>query len=224
MGFGMEYSANGKRAPGRRAVFLDRDGTLVYPRHDPANPDELVVPETVIPPLRALQQAGFLLVLVTNQSCVACGHMTEDDLAVVHAELAERLNRDDVRLDAVYYCPHHPDGTIPRYAVDCDCRKPAPGMFLQAGADLCIDLSRSWCIGDILDDIEAGRRAGCRTVLVDLGTESLPADPRRSPDFVAADTEHALRIILVREGLMDPIVLDHRPNSWRWQTILSEAH
>lgn len=219
----MEYTVQTVPQHRNRAIFLDRDGTLVYPRHYPRKPEELVICEGVVGPLRRLQRAGFMVVLITNQAGVAKGHLTEADLARMHASLAGRLELAGVHLDAVYYCPHHAHGIVPEYSVSCDCRKPAPGMLLRAAADYSIDLVHSWFIGDILDDIEAGRRAGCRTVLVDLGTESLPSSPIRQPEFVARDTAHALRIIAMRERLGDRFEAETIPNSWRWRPILSEV-
>ncbi len=192
------------------AIFLDRDGTLVYPRHYPLRPRDLVLYQNVGPELRRLQRAGFRLVLVTNQSGLARGYFREEDLARMHAHLARQLARHDVRLDGLYYCPHHPDGIVERLSVACNCRKPRPGMILQAASDLGLDLGRSWLIGDILDDIEAGNRSGCRTVLVDLGTEHLPDDPVRRPDFVARDTQHALRIVAACTGLVSAVDLSYQ--------------
>lgn len=198
----------------RRAIFLDRDGTLVHPRHYPSRPEHLRLYEGIGPELRRLQAAGFRLVVVTNQSGIARGYFTEDDLRRMHKHLTASLDRAGVRLDAIYYCPHHPDGTIPEFARRCDCRKPAPGMLWRAAHDLGVDPAHSWLVGDVLDDVEAGRRAGCRTVLVDLATESPPITPRRRPDFVARDTLHALRIISAVEGLTAAPELDYRPLGW----------
>ncbi|MFN8472460.1 MAG: HAD family hydrolase [Anaerolineae bacterium] len=184
-----------------RAVFLDRDGTLVHPRHYPTRPQELVLYDGIIPYLWRLQRAGFKLVVVTNQSGLARGLFTEADLHRMHDHLARMLERQAVHLDAIYACPHHPDGIVRELAVHCTCRKPAPGMLMQAAADHAIDLSHSWLVGDILDDVEAGNRAGTRTVLVDLGTESMPQNTLRRPEFVARDTRHALQIIATAEGL-----------------------
>jgi D-glycero-D-manno-heptose 1,7-bisphosphate phosphatase len=100
-----------------------------------------------------------------------------------------------VRLDAVYYCAHHPEGSVPELSVRCECRKPEPGMLRQSAADLDLDLHASWLVGDILDDIEAGKRAGCRTVLVDLATEAFDGNPLRRPDFVTRSTREALQLI-----------------------------
>jgi D-glycero-D-manno-heptose 1,7-bisphosphate phosphatase len=199
-----------------RAVFLDRDGTLVEPRHYPATPEELVLYPGLGPGLRRLQAAGFQLIVITNQSGLARGYFSEDDLAAMHAYLSGELAAEGVRLDGIYYCPHHPDGAIPELAIRCDCRKPQPGMLRRAAAEQGLDLARSWFVGDILDDVEAGNRAGCRTVLVDIGTESLPASDLRRPSFVARDTRHALALIAAVEGLESKAELDYRPA--RWQT------
>lgn len=187
---------------GRRAIFLDRDGTLVHPRHYPSRPADLCLYDGIGPGLCRLQEAGFRLVVVTNQSGIARGYFSIDDLTAMHEHLARELARYGVRLDGIYHCPHHPDGIIPELAVCCDCRKPGPGMARRAAADLGLDPARSWFVGDILDDVEAGHRAGCRTVLVDLGTEPPPAHPLREPDYVARDTRHALDIIAQCEGLL----------------------
>ena len=184
-----------------RAVFLDRDGTLVHPRHYPTRPEELVLYDGIVPYLWRLQRAGFKLVVITNQSGLARGIFTEADLHRMHDHLARELERQAVHIDAIYACPHHPEGIIRELAIHCTCRKPAPGMLLHAAADHDIDLTRSWFVGDILDDVEAGNRAGTRTILVDIGTESTPTSPLREPEFVARDTRHALQIIATQEGL-----------------------
>ncbi|HEV2106842.1 MAG TPA: HAD family hydrolase [Thermomicrobiales bacterium] len=197
-----------------RALFLDRDGTLVEPRHYPRGPEELILYPGVGAALRPFQATGFRLVVVTNQSGIAHGYFDDIALARMHDHLAAELGRDGVRLDGIYHCPHHPEGVVPELAVRCDCRKPSPGLVKRAAADLAVDPARSWFVGDILDDIEAGNRAGCRTVLVDLGTESPPPTPVRQPDHVARDTVHALAIIARVEGLGDEADLDYRPASW----------
>jgi len=199
----------------QRAVFLDRDGTLVHPHHYPSSPEHLRLYDGIGPELRNLQQAGFRLVVVTNQAGIARGYFTEDDLQGMHQHLGMQLAQFGVRLDGIYYCPHHPAGVIPELSIHCDCRKPQPGMLLQAAADLDLDIPSSWFVGDILDDIEAGKRAGCRTVLVDLGTEHLPERPIRRPDFVARDTLHALQIISACERLGPLTDLAYRPPNWQ---------
>ena len=108
---------------------------------------------------------------------------------------------EDVPLGGFYYCPHYPAGTVSRYAIACACRKPAPGMLLRALREHDLDAERSWLVGDILDDVEAGRRAGCRTVLLDNGHETeWVRSPPRTPDLVAADLADAARLILATDA------------------------
>jgi D-glycero-D-manno-heptose 1,7-bisphosphate phosphatase len=197
-----------------RAVFLDRDGTLVHPRHYPTRPEQLRLYDGMTGSLRRLRAAGFRLVVITNQSGIARGYLTEHELERMHHHLAAELAAEGVRLDAIYHCPHHPDGIVPALAVRCDCRKPQPGMLLRAAEDLRLDLTRSWLVGDILDDVEAGNRVGCHTLLVDIGTESPPAAALRAPSYIARNTCHALRIITGREGLTTLPDLHYRPARW----------
>lgn len=199
----------------RRALFLDRDGTLVHPRHYPSRPEELCVYHGIGRELRRFQEAGFRLVVITNQSGLARGLFTSADLRRMHDHLITELARSSVQLDGIYHCPHHPDGVIPELSVRCRCRKPEPGMLLQAAADLGLDLQRSWVVGDILDDVEAGNRAECRSILVDLGTESPPDQPLRRPEFVARDTRHALRMIRAVEQFGPAVDLTYHPPSWQ---------
>ena len=190
----------------QKALLLDRDGTLVHPRRYPSRPDDLLLYDGICPELRDLQLAGFRLIVITNQAGIARGYFTEADLQLMHKHLQRELALYSVHLDAIYYCPHHPDGVVPALVVRCDCRKPQPGMLLRAAADLDLDLHASWFVGDILDDVEAGNRAGCRTILVDLGTEKLPIEdrsiaPLRCPTFIAPDTLNALRMIKASEDI-----------------------
>lgn len=207
-----------------RAVFLDRDGTLVYPRHYPSRPEHLILYDGIQTGLRALQSAGFRLVVITNQSGIARGLFTDEDLTLMHASLRCNLERLGVHLDGIYYCPHHAEGTIPALSFDCHCRKPRPGMLQQAAADLDLDLARSWFLGDILDDVEAGNRAGTRTVLVDLGTESPPTRSVREPTYVSRDTVHALAIVATVEGLDGDGDLSYQPPNWRTTNIPGGLH
>lgn len=195
------------------ALFIDRDGTLVEARHYPSRPEDLVLYPGIGPGLRLLRDAGWKLVVVTNQSGIARGLFTEDDLALMHDHLRAGLAAEGVAIDAIFHCPHHPDGARPDLAIACDCRKPRPGMLRTAAGELAIDLAASWMVGDILDDVEAGNRAGCRTVLVDLGTESPPTFPDRRPTAVARDTAHALAIVAAAAGL-GPAPDRYRPSRW----------
>lgn len=195
------------------ALFIDRDGTLVEPRHYPSRPDNLVLYPGVPSLLRRLRGAGFKLVVITNQSGLARGLFTEDDLGRMHDHLRAELARDGVSIDAIYFCPHHIEGIVPELAVACSCRKPEPGMLLRAASDLDVDLAASWFLGDILDDVEAGNRAGCRTILVDIGSEFAPTTPVRRPTAVARDTVEALAIVAADAGLM-PAPESYLPDRW----------
>ncbi|HEX3724188.1 MAG TPA: HAD family hydrolase [Nitrolancea sp.] len=196
------------------AVFLDRDGTLVEPRHYPSRPEDLILFPEIAPQLRHLRRAGFRLAVITNQSGIARGYFTEDDLTRMHVYLRANLHRLGVELDGFFHCPHHPEGTVPEFAIECDCRKPEPGLLLTAAAQLNIDLASSWFIGDILNDVEAGNRAGCRTILVDLGTEAAPTSPIRTPHYVARSTEHALRIVRSVERCGPGVETSYTPAAW----------
>jgi len=202
------------------ALLLDRDGTLVEPRHYPRTRAELIIYPGLADGLRRLQAAGWRLALITNQSGVARGLLSEDDLADMHAFLADELAAIGVRLDGVFYCPHHPDGSVAPFNTACGCRKPRPGMLHAAAAALDLDLGQSWFVGDILDDVEAGNRAGCRTVLVDIGSESPPPSAIRTPTAVARSTAHALEIIAAMSGLGGPAELDYVPERWLERSIV----
>lgn len=174
----------------KAAVFIDKDGTLVHDVPYNVDPTRIAVREEAGEALRRLQRAGFELVLVSNQAGVALGHFDEDALDEVWSHLRERLSGDGVDLSAFYYCPHHPAG-------ECDCRKPKPGMLQRAAQERNIDLARSWMLGDILDDVEAGHRAGCRSVLLDVGSETEWREGElRTPAFLARDLERAAHFIL----------------------------
>ncbi|WP_431045359.1 D-glycero-alpha-D-manno-heptose-1,7-bisphosphate 7-phosphatase [Streptomyces sp. P1-3] len=149
----------------QRAVFLDRDGTLTEPRHYPRHPEDLVLQPGIGPPLRALQDQGLALVVVTNQSGLARGLFDEPALTAMHHRLRDLLAGLGVHLTGIYACPHHPEGNVRHLRTTCHCRKPQPGMLQQAAADLHLDLTGSWMIGDSTCDIQAGRRAGTRTAL-----------------------------------------------------------
>jgi D-glycero-D-manno-heptose 1,7-bisphosphate phosphatase len=185
------------RGHGRAAVFLDKDGTLIV--DVPYNVDPVLVRLTdgALDGLRALHDAGYLLIVVSNQSGVARGLFKEEALGAVEARLRGLIAVAGPPLAGFYYCPHHPDGHVEPYAIACTCRKPAPGLLSRAAREHGVDLGRSWLIGDILHDVEAGRRAGCRTVLLDVGHETeWQLTPDRTPDLVATSLSDAARLIL----------------------------
>ena len=190
------------RTVSERAIFLDKDGTLIDDVPYNVDPARISLLPGVVEGLGCLQASGFRLIVVSNQSGVAHGYFAEEALRAVEERLRGLLAETGLTLDGFYYCPHHPGGTVPVYAVDCDCRKPAPGLILRAAADLAIDLSRSWLAGDILNDVEAGRRAGCRTVLIDNGHETeWQLSPQRLPHHLAADMREAAAIITSLSGI-----------------------
>jgi histidinol-phosphate phosphatase family protein len=179
-----------------KAVFLDKDGTLIDDVPYNVDPARIRLARGAAEGVRLLQRAGFRLFVVSNQSGVARGMFPATALARVEARLRSLLAEVGVPVDGFYWCPHHPDGVVPRYAVACDCRKPAPGLLLQASRQHGVNLAASWLVGDILDDVEAGRRAGCRTVFLDIGIETeWVRTGLRIPHFRAGDLAEAATII-----------------------------
>jgi D-glycero-D-manno-heptose 1,7-bisphosphate phosphatase len=153
----------------RPALFLDRDGVLIEEVGYLADPDQVKLIPRAGAAIARLNRAGVPVVLVTNQAGIARGYLTEARLAEIHRRLSALLTAEAAKIDAIYYCPHHPtEGNAP-YRLACSCRKPQSGMLLQAAADLAIDLHQSCLIGDKLSDLEAGTRAGCRSILVRTG-------------------------------------------------------
>jgi D-glycero-D-manno-heptose 1,7-bisphosphate phosphatase len=179
-----------------RAIFLDKDGTLVENVPFNVNPALIQLTWQAGQALQVFKSLGYKLIVVSNQSGIAKGLFTENALKPVENRLAERLIQYGVTLDGFYYCPHSPDGMISRYAISCTCRKPMPGMLLRAAKEHGIDLEQSWMIGDILHDVEAGRRAGCGTVLIDNGNETeWKLSPLRTPDLKVTDLFQAATLI-----------------------------
>jgi histidinol-phosphate phosphatase family protein len=184
-----------------RAIFLDKDGTLVENVPYNVNPDLIELTWLAGPALQLFQQMGYALFIVSNQTGIAKGIFTEAALDPVQHRMSELLAQYGVMLNGFYYCPHSPDGMVSRYAISCTCRKPMPGMLHRAAHEHQLDLSRSWMIGDILDDIEAGRRAGCGTVLIDNGNETeWKPGPFRTPRFTAPNLYAAARMIASADG------------------------
>lgn len=198
-------TADPRSCADRRAVFLDRDGTLNREVDHLHRVEDLELLPGTATALAHLREAGFLLVMVTNQSAVARGLLTLPALEEIHTELQRRLTAAGASLDALYYCPHHPDEGDAPFRCRCDCRKPAPGMLHRAAADLGIDLTASYMVGDTRSDLEAGWAAGCRSVLVRTGYGAVTlqeADQNLLDrvDHVAADLAAAARWILGRSG------------------------
>lgn len=191
-------------ALGVPAVFLDKDGTLVRDLPFNDDPRRVELLPGVGEGLRALADAGYRLYVVSNQSGVGRGLMTEEGLRATLARAVELIAAEGVEIDGVYVCRHHPDSIIPRLRRECACRKPKPGLVLRAAREHGVDLSSSWLIGDILHDIEAGNRAGCRTVLVTGGETEWKTGPYRTPECIVNGLRNAVDVVLhARDDALD---------------------
>jgi D,D-heptose 1,7-bisphosphate phosphatase len=181
----------------RPAVFIDRDGTLNVERGYLSRPEDIELIPGVGEALRKLSGAGFLLIVITNQSIIARGLASEAQIEDVNRRLASEIGKFGVRLDAIYLCPHHPNSARPRpdFAVGCDCRKPQIGLVQRACRDFAIDLSRSWMVGDHTRDIEMASRAGLRSVLVRTGYAGRDAEWNSTPDHLVDDLSAAALLI-----------------------------
>jgi D,D-heptose 1,7-bisphosphate phosphatase len=183
-----------------KAIFLDKDGTLVDDVPYNVEPRLITLSHGAGPALRLLARLEYHFFVVSNQDGIAHGRFGETEMRHVGDRIAELLFREHLTLEAFYYCPHHPEGTVSTYAVACQCRKPRPGMLLKAASEHDIDLRASWMIGDILHDVEAGNRAGCRTVLLDKGSETeWRLGPRRIPTRMAPDL-YAAAVLIASHG------------------------
>lgn len=183
----------------KAAIFLDKDGTLVENVPYNIDTDRVALADGAGAALRRLRDRGFVFVVVSNQPGIAEGRFDASALDAVEARLRALLADENIELLGCYWCPHAPrcgrDDVAP-----CDCRKPAPGLLLRAANAYGIDLARSWMVGDILDDVEAGARAGCRTVLLDNGNETLwERLAQRRPDCIAHSFAEAAASILAAE-------------------------
>jgi D-glycero-D-manno-heptose 1,7-bisphosphate phosphatase len=175
----------------RPAAFIDRDGVINEDRHHVHRIEDFVVIQGVVEGLRQLQDHGYALVVVTNQAGIAKGLYSQDDYDRLSGHMIELMARHGVRIDGVYHCPHHPEGSVPALTTSCDCRKPAPGMMNRAARELGLDLEGSAMIGDKLSDVMAGRAAGVGlNVLVESG-HALPNRTESSADYRCADLRAA---------------------------------
>ncbi len=183
----------------RPAVFLDRDGTIIEEAEYLSDPAGARLLPGAAEGIAHLRTAGFAVVVTSNQSGVARGYFDEAAVQVVNRRVQELLTAAGAPADAFYYCPHHPEGSVPAYALDCECRKPKPGMLHAAAADLDLDLKRSWVVGDKRTDMEFGTDNGLRAVLVLTGygreTQAEGFEPGREPDLFSSDLAAAARAI-----------------------------
>lgn len=185
------------------AVFLDRDGTLIRDVGYLYRQDQVEILPRVAEAIRLLRGQGFLLVVVTNQSAVARGRLTEENLGRIHGALNARLAQDGAHLDGIYYCPHHPTEGVGPYHAECDCRKPNTGMIAKAIADLGLDPSSSYVVGDKTSDMELAERIGAKGVrivreLVVGGDSAAPkypvvADLWQAAEWIVGDFKQSSR-------------------------------
>ena len=171
-----------------RAVFLDRDGTIAEDVHYCRRAEDFRILPRVPQAIRLLNQHGFKVVVITNQSGIARGYFTEETLSHIHDRMKSDLQQDGASIDAIYVCPHHPDE-------GCECRKPKPALLIGAANDIGIVLSRSYMVGDDPKDVQAGKDAGCRTIWL----TAIPGQQDRALDFsnyIAADLFEAVEWLL----------------------------
>jgi D-glycero-D-manno-heptose 1,7-bisphosphate phosphatase len=164
----------------QKAVFLDRDGVINKYVGFLRDIDEFELLPGVADAIKKINESGYLCIVVTNQPVIARGEVTIEELNEIHNKMETLLGLEGCYVDAIYYCPHHPhkgyEGEVPELKIDCDCRKPKPGMLLQASADFNIDLEKSWMVGDGENDVKAGQNAGCKTVFVRREDKVVDAD------------------------------------------------
>jgi histidinol-phosphate phosphatase family protein len=171
-----------------RAVFLDRDGTLAPDVNYCRCPDDFHLFNETPQAIKLLNDAGFKVIIITNQSGIARGYFTEETLAEIHQKMKDELRKKGAYIDAIYYCPHHPDD-------DCECRKPKTGLFLQAAAHFHFDLGGSFVVGDMQADIAAGKTLGCKTIAVNAKPQAKPGIVD-SADYTADNLLEAVNWIL----------------------------
>lgn len=174
----------------RPAVFLDRDGVLTEERGYVGSIDELHIFTYASDCVAKIKEKGYYCIVVTNQSGIARGLFTENDLQNMNQYLLEMTG-----VDAIYYCPHHPEGVVEQYKKFCECRKPGTGLLNQACRDFPIDLNRSYMIGDRASDILMGQKAGVKTVLLESGYGTAGLEVEVSPDYVCNDLRDVIEIL-----------------------------
>ncbi len=189
-----------------KAIFLDRDGVineLVYYQEpgvvdSPFTAEQFKLIPGVNEAIKKFHEMGYKVILTSNQPGIAKGHMSEETFDRIRKKMQEELAKEGALLDGEYYCFHHPEAKVDRLKGNCECRKPKPGLLLQAAKDMDIDLSQSWMIGDNITDVKAGVAAGCRTILVgrmecELCCPMDEADVR--PDFITPDLLEAMKLV-----------------------------
>ncbi|MBN2297177.1 MAG: HAD family hydrolase [Deltaproteobacteria bacterium] len=177
----------------KTGVFLDRDDTIIRDRIYLDNPDDIEILPGTCEAIHTLNQKGIPVIIITNQSGIARGLLDEETLHEIHLELMSRLASMGAMIDAVYYCPHHPEGSVAEYRKTCPCRKPEPGLLYQAAKEFCLDLNSCYMIGDKPIDVETIHRVGGKGILL---THLHNGDTGQKPDFTANDLVEAVQWIL----------------------------
>ena len=181
---------------GDKAIFLDRDNTLIEDPGYIRDPDQVKLLPRAGDAIIQLRKMGYKIVVVSNQSAVARGIVTEEVLGEIHQKMLDLLQSENAYVDRIYYCPFHPDGVIEKYRKESDMRKPAPGMMLLAAKEMSVDLASSWMVGDSYRDVAAGKKAGCKTILINSPIhppKREKGDPE--PDRIAVNVKEAANII-----------------------------
>jgi len=177
------------------AIFIDRDGTIAFPMHDTIDLDKFRIFDFSAEAVRMINNSNYYAIIITNQPGIAKGRFSEQELEALHQKMKKQLEEKGAHLDAIYFCPHHPDkgfqGERPEYKIDCECRKPKPGMILKAAKDLNIDLEHSFMIGDSFRDVLAARNIGIKSIFVKTGEEC-----EEEADFTAENLKSAVEIAL----------------------------
>lgn len=184
----------------KRAVFIDRDGTISEEVGYINHADRFRLFPYAADAIKYLNDHGWLAILTTNQAGVARGYFTEDMIKTVHRRMTDELTQLGARLDGIYYCAHHPSAGEPPYRVECDCRKPKPGLIQKAADEMDVDVARSWVVGDRYSDVELARNAGAKSALVMSGYgrgewEHQRESWKEQPDLVADDLLQAVKLI-----------------------------
>lgn len=186
----------------RKAVFLDRDGVINEEVDQLSKLEDLSIYSFAAKAVKRINKAGYLAILITNQPQIAKGFMIKETLELIHKKLEAELAKEGAKLDAIYYCPHHPEkgfeGERPELKITCQCRKPRAGLFFQARNDFNIDLAKSYVVGDQTQDILAGKRAGSKTVLVQTGYKGKDNKYLVEPDFKARNLTEAVNAIIAK--------------------------
>jgi len=178
-----------------KAVFLDRDGVINREVDVLKSVKQLRLLSGTARAVEKINKLGFLAVIITNQPVIARGWLTENEVDEIHTVLIKRLGGKNAKIDAIYYCPHHPNANLKKYRLKCSCRKPDTGLIKKAAKDLNINLKKSFMVGDRTADILAGKRAGLKTILVKTGYAGKDGKHKIKPDFVAKNLSGAVKII-----------------------------